>query len=350
MDNLHDLPKFRDGLSHLYVEKCHVDQEAKSIAIHDANGRTPAPASSLALLMLGPGTTITHAAIRALADNGCLVVWCGEGGVRFYAQGMGETRHAWRLIEQARLASHEDLRMRVAVRMYQKRFPDPLEPGLTIEQIRGREGIRVRTAYGRAARRYGIQWQGRNYDRQNWRDGDPANRALSAANSCLYGLCHAAILSSGYSPALGFIHTGKQLSFVYDIADLYKTEIAVPVAFQAAAEGAEPLGRNVRIRCRDIFRESRLLERIIPDIREVLDIEGAPPEPPDLPDIDADPAMPMPLWTPESQKRQPADTTSTTPPDEEPFPPAPFESTPEEPFPAPESERQGNTKEQQPWS
>jgi CRISPR-associated protein Cas1 len=152
MKDLHVLPKVRDSLSHLYVEHCRIDQEDKAIALHDAEGKTPVPCASLAMLMLGPGTSVTHAAIRALADNGCLVIWGGEGGVRFYAQGMGETRSARGLLRQARLCSVPALRLAVVRRMYQRRFPEPLDDWITLRQIRGREGIRVREAYARASR------------------------------------------------------------------------------------------------------------------------------------------------------------------------------------------------------
>jgi len=239
--DLHLLPKFRDGWSYLYVEHCKVDQENKAIAIHDARGRVPVPCAALSLLMLGPGTSITHAAIRTLAQNGCLVMWCGEEGVRFYAQGMGETRKAYRLLHQARLAASPSLRLTVVRRLYQMRFEEPLDPSLTLREIRGKEGIRVRQAYAAASRETGVPWKGRSYKRDNWHSADPVNRALSAANSCLYGICQAAILSTGYSPALGFIHTGRMLSFVYDIADLYKTEISIPVAFTVTAESESKL-------------------------------------------------------------------------------------------------------------
>ncbi len=298
MQNYRDLPKFRDGLSYLYVEHCRVDQESQAIAVHDACGKTPVPVASLALLMLGPGTSITHAAVRVLADNGCLAMWCGEEGVRFYAQGTGETRHATNLLRQARLATDPDSRLQVVMRMYRMRFPEPLDDSLSIEQIRGMEGMRVRTAYTRASKLFGVEWYGRHYDRKNWGGGDPVNRALSSANSCLYGLCHAAIVSAGYSPALGFIHVGKQLSFVYDVADLYKAEVSIPVAFEMAAQGEEHLERAVRVRLRDMFREVRLLERIIPDIEKALDVKGEQPSCAEAMDLDGNPAYPMPLWDP----------------------------------------------------
>lgn len=295
--DLHLLPKFRDGWSYLYVEHCKVDQDNKAIAIHDARGRVPVPCASLSLLMLGPGTSITHAAIRTLAQNGCLVMWSGEEGVRFYAQGMGETRKAYRLLHQARLSTSPRLRLAVVRRLYQMRFDEPLDPVLSLREIRGKEGIRVRQAYAAASSETGVPWKGRSYKGRDWYSADPINRALSAANSCLYGICHAAILSTGYSPALGFIHTGRMLSFVYDVADLYKTEISIPIAFRVTAEGESRLESRVRHRCRDVFKERNLLTRIPPDIDAALDLTVEARTA--VPDPDSDPTLPGELWDPE---------------------------------------------------
>jgi CRISPR-associated protein Cas1 len=295
--DMHLLPKVRDSMSYLYVEHKRIDQEDRAIALHDAAGKVSVPCSSLVALLLGPGTSITHEAIKTLADNGCLVMWTGEGAVRFYAQGMGETRSARNLLYQARVWADHVLRLKVVRRMYEMRFPDPLESNLTLQQIRGKEGIRVREAYAKASRETGVEWSGRSYRRNNWKDADPINRALSAANSCLYGVCHAAIVSAGYSPALGFIHTGKMLSFVYDIADLYKADITVPIAFKATSESADKLESRVRRACRDQFNSSRLLQRVIPDIERVLAVvERGTVEERDYNASDNPPGM---LWDPE---------------------------------------------------
>jgi CRISPR-associated protein Cas1 len=302
--DLHLLPKVRDSWSYLYVEHCTIDQDAKAIACRDVNGKVPVPVATLALLMLGPGTSITHAAIRTLAESGCSVLWVGEQAVRLYAQGLGETRSARRLLRQAMLWANPHLHLAVVRRMYQVRFPEPLDPSLTLQQIRGKEGVRVREAYAHASRETGVAWSGRSYQRADWYYADPVNRALSAANSCLYGVCHAAILSAGYSPALGFIHTGKQLSFVYDVADLYKADLTIPAAFEAIAEDGPGLEGRVRRECRDRFRESRLLARIVEDIEHVLavdcvegeaegDIAGGEA------DYDTDEALPSGLWDPD---------------------------------------------------
>lgn len=251
------------------------------------------------MVLLGPGTTITHAAVKALADNGCLMLWTGEDGMRLYAQGSGETRKAYHLLRQAELAGDPVKRMQVVRRMYEIRFAEALDPDLSIEQIRGKEGARVRDAYAWASHEFGVPWHGRNYDRNNWSNSDPINRSLSIANGLLNGLCHAAIVAGGYSPGLGFVHTGKQLSFVYDIADLYKVEITVPVAFWAVSGGTTNLDKRVRQGCREAFKTQRLLDRILPDIDRLLEAADLPPD--NEPDPDTDPAAPGPWWGPEGE-------------------------------------------------
>lgn len=296
MRDLHELPKLRDSLSYLYVEQAIIQRHQKAVEAVNEVGRMMIPVASLSVLMLGPGTRITHAAIQTLADNGCTVLWVGEDGTRFYAQGMGETRKAYRLLKQAALVSDPQQRQQVVLRMYRKRFGEELDPSLSLPQIRGLEGVRVRKAYDEASRTYGVSWKGRRYDRNQWENSDPVNRALSAANALLNGTCHAAIVSGGYSPALGFIHTGKQLSFVYDIADLYKTEITIPVAFETVAQSTEHVEASVRQACRVKFQEARLLDRILPDIDALLDAQAEP----ELAtgDVDIDPALPELLWAP----------------------------------------------------
>lgn len=294
MKDLHELPKLRDSLSYLYIEHAILDQKARGVELVKKDGRSLIPIADLSVLLLGPGTSITHAAIKSLADNGCTVIWSGQDATRFYASGTGETRKGYQLLRQAELASHPEKRMQVITRMYRYRFAEELPADLTLPQVRGMEGVRVREAYAQASKKYGVPWAGRNYDRSNWNSGDPINRSLSAANALLNGMCHAAIVSGGYSPGLGFIHTGKQLSFVYDIADLYKVEITIPLAFQVVSESKEKVESRIRALCREKFRETRLLQRILPDIEAILDIPGYLPE--STGDTDADPALPEPLW------------------------------------------------------
>lgn len=270
MRTLHELPPFRDRWSYLYLEYGELDQTSNGLLFSNISHTMNVPINQLSLVMLGPGTTVTHAAVKALAGNNCLLAWTGAEGVRFYAHSTGGTFSSRRLIHQARLVSDEKTRIEVAVRMYKKRFPSETFGAVTLEQLRGMEGYRVRKSYETLAEQFGIKWSGRNYDQGEWDAANPANRALSAANACLYGICHAAIVSVGYSAGLGFIHTGKMLSFVYDVADLYKTELTVPLAFKQAATDRNDLERKVRIACRKAFHDYKLMDKILPDISEVL--------------------------------------------------------------------------------
>jgi CRISPR-associated protein Cas1 len=284
-DDLRTLPKIRDSLSYAYVEHARLEQSNRAVAVWAESGIVELPCAALAAVLLGPGTTVTHAAIKTLADAGCSIVWVGEGITRVYAQGHGETKSARRLLAQARC--HADPRQRAAVvrRLYERRFAEGLEDGLTLEQVRGMEGARVRTAYARLAQEHGVEWRGRSYVRGNWGAADAVNQALSTAASCLYSVVHAAVVSAGYSTALGFIHTGKLLAFVYDIADLYRLEVVVPVAFRAAAKfrgesRLHGLSSEVRRGCRDAFREHGLMSNLVTDIDDVLavtesDLEAA---------------------------------------------------------------------------
>lgn len=293
--DLHELPKFRDGLSYVYLERCKIEQDRKSITCFDLEGETRIPCASLAVIMLGPGAAITHEAVKAIVDNGCLILWVGEEGVRFYGQGMGETRSAYKLIKQAEMVSDPDRRLEVVKKMYLMRFKD-LENlrDLSLEELRGMEGVRVRTAYAQASKKYGVAWSGRNYKRESWGSADPINRAISSANSCLYGICHAAIVTAGYSPGLGFIHNGKQLSFVYDIADLYKVDTTIPAAFKSTSEGTDGLEQRIRLFLRDFFKEQAILARIVDDINMLMN--SPEEESIEIDKFNKDAALPATLW------------------------------------------------------
>lgn len=175
-----------------------------------------------------------------------------------------------RLLYQAKLALDDSARLKVVRKMYALRFREEPPERRSVEQLRGIEGVRVRRMYELLARQNGVDWKHRNYDHTEWGSGDVSNRCLSSATACIYGICEAAILAAGYAPAVGFIHTGKPQSFVYDIADIFKFETVVPVAFRIAGKNPHNPEREVRLACRDAFRQSKLLDKIIPTIEEVL--------------------------------------------------------------------------------
>ena len=278
------LPKLKpitikERISLLFLEKGELDVIDGAFVLVDKNGvRTQIPVGGVACLMLEPGIRVSHAAVTLASRVGCLLIWIGEAGVRLYSAGQPGGARADRLLYQAKLALDDEARRKVVRKMYEMRFNELLPEEYSVEQMRGVEGSRVRKLYENLAQRAGIEWSGRNYDYTEWESGDIQNRCLSSATSCLYGVTEAAILAAGYSPAVGFIHTGKPKSFVYDIADLFKFETVVPVAFSIAARNPSDPDRAVRLACRDIFRETRLLKKIIPTIEEVL-VAGELPVP-----------------------------------------------------------------------
>lgn len=266
-----DIGRAEDRLSTIYVSHARIDRDANALVLEQQSGSVHLPVAMTAAVLLGPGTTITQAAVVLLADSGTSVAWVGEQGVRMYAHGLATARSARLLLRQAWLVSSPPRRLGVARRMYALRFPGEDVSGLTMQQLRGREGARVRAVYRAESKRTGVPWHGRQYAAGDaFAVGDDINRLLSAAHASLYGVSHAAVVSLGCSPGLGFVHTGNALAFVHDVADLYKAEISIPAAFDAAAAGkaSEAAARHA---VRDRAKEGRLLERIVRDVHELLE-------------------------------------------------------------------------------
>jgi CRISPR-associated protein Cas1 len=265
----------------LFVERCHVDVRDGAFVMIDKEGtRTHVPVGGVACLLLEPGVRLSHRAAALAAKVGALLVWVGEGGVRLYSAGQPGGARSDKLLYQAKLALDETARLKVVRKMFELRFGEAPPSRRSVEQLRGIEGARVKKTYELLAGKYGVVWKGRRYDQEEWDNADLPNRCLSAATACLYGVTEAAILAAGYAPAIGFVHTGKPLSFVYDIADIVKFDTVVPAAFKIAAQSPGNPERKVRHACRDAFRDSKLLDKLIPMINEILDAAGEkPPEP-----------------------------------------------------------------------
>lgn len=277
----------KDRSTLVFVERAQLDvADGAFVAINADGTRTQIPVGGLAGLMLEPGARISHAAVALAARAGTLVTWVGEAGVRLYSAGQPGGARSDKLLWQASLALDDAARLRVVRAMYARRFAEPAPQRRSIDQLRGIEGVRVRESYRLLAQQHGVAWKRRSYDPRDWEAGDIPNRCLSAATACLHGLAEAAVLAAGYAPAIGFLHTGKPLSFVYDIADLYKLDTVVPEAFRVAGQHAKgrldmPPDRAVRLACRDVFRRTGLLRQIIPAIEEVLEAGDLPrPAPP----------------------------------------------------------------------
>lgn len=285
----------RDRVSMIFIEYGHIDVTDGAFVVIDKNGvRTHIPVGGVACIMLEPGTRVSHAAAALAARVGTLLVWVGEAGVRLYVSGQPGGARSDRLLYQATLALDDTARLKVVRKMYEFRFGEKSPERRSIEQLRGIEGARVRKMYELLAQHYGLKWEKRQYDPNNWDSSDVLNKCVSAANACLYGITEAAVLAAGYVPAIGFIHSGKPLSFVYDIADLFKFTTVVPVAFQVAARKPQEPERAVRLACRDIFRREKVLARIIPTIEEVLTGGEMQPPPPH------EEAVPIAIPNPES--------------------------------------------------
>ncbi len=272
----------KDRISMIFLEYGQVDVKDGAFVLIDKTGiRTHIPVGGIACIMLEPGTRVSHAAVRLAAQVGTLLVWVGEAGVRLYASGQPGGARSDRLLYQAKLALDDSLRLKVVRKMYALRFGEEPPQRRSVDQLRGIEGARVRSTYKILAKQHGVKWNGRRYDPKDWEAGDVINQCISAATSCLYGITEAAVLAAGYAPAVGFIHTGKPLSFVYDIADIYKFDSVVPLAFQIASKNPYAPDKQVRLACRDIFREQKILKKIIPLIEDVLAAgDISPPKPP----------------------------------------------------------------------
>ncbi|WP_433264917.1 type I-E CRISPR-associated endonuclease Cas1e [Actinosynnema sp. CS-041913] len=267
---LSQLLRAQDRISFLYLEHCIVHREDNAITATDKRGTVHIPAATLGALLLGPGTNVSQQAMVLLAESGSTAVWVGEHGVRYYAHGRSLAQTSRLLEIQANLVSNQRTRLRVAREMYAMRFPGEDTTGLTMQQLRGREGARIRRLYRDHARRVAIDWDRRDYDPDDFDAGTPINQALSAANTSLYGVVHAVIVALGCAPGLGFVHTGHVKSFVYDIADLYKAEISIPVAFDIAAREVADIGAETRRAVRDRMRDGTFLETCVRDIKTLL--------------------------------------------------------------------------------
>ncbi|MBF6063514.1 type I-E CRISPR-associated endonuclease Cas1 [Nocardia terpenica] len=286
------LPRVADSLSFLYLESVRIVQDDTGVCarVESPRGteRVYLPTAALACVLLGPGTSITQPAMATVARHGASLVCVGAGGVRSDAGIVpASLTTAW-LERQAHAWADTGTRTEVASRMYTYRFGDT-PAGATIAQLRGLEGQRVKAMYRILAQQHGIKRFRRNYDPNAWDTQDPVNRALSAANACIYGVVHAAVLAVGCSPALGFVHSGTQLAFVYDIADLFKMKTTVPLAFSLHAS-LDP-DREARRALREEFRLLELMPEIVTAIQKVIDPKAAG----DIPDRTADITH---LWDP----------------------------------------------------
>lgn len=262
----------KDRWTPLYLEHGRLEVDDSSIKWIGGDGFIfRIPVATISALLLGPGTTVTHAAIKACADSNTPICWTGEDSMRFYASGITPTHDNQNSKKHALAWSDKKKRTLIARKMFKMRFPDIDVSDRGINELRGMEGIRIRSLYTKLGLQYGVTWKGRNYNTQCWDLADNINKAISTANASLYALTSSVICSMGFLQQLGFIHEGGSLPFVYDIADLYKAEISLPAAFSIIRQDPMADSDLVRSKLKGIIEESRLLQRMPKDLETLLE-------------------------------------------------------------------------------
>jgi CRISPR-associated protein Cas1 len=277
---LETLAMARDRWTPIYLEHGRLEVDDSSVKWISATGLLcRLPVATISAVLLGPGTTATHAAMKACADSNTPVCWVGEDGLRFYALGLAPNHANDMPRLHAAAWADKKRRAEIARRMFRMRFPDVAVESRSIKELRGMEGLRVRALYAEFGLRHGVTWKGRSYNPSNWDMADGINKALSAANASLYALCAAVVCSLGYLPSLGFVHDSGTLPFIYDVADLYKHITSIPAAFLAIRQKPDDDGELTRKLFKQSVEEERILQRIPKDLEALLFDAGQSPNP-----------------------------------------------------------------------
>lgn len=267
---LEALSPAKDRWTPIYLEHGRLEMDDSSIKWIGADCTVyRLPVATISAIMLGPGTTVTHAATKACADSNTPICWIGEDGMRFYAFGITPNHDNSICRKHAAAWADKKKRTQIARRMFSRRFREIDVARYTIKELRGMEGLRVRAKYAELGLEYGITWKGRNYDKSNWHLADDINRALSGANASLYAVCSAVVCSLGYIPSLGMVHDAGTLPFVYDVADLYKEVTSFPAAFQAVRQNPADSGELVRVLLKKRIERGRLLKKMPEELKEL---------------------------------------------------------------------------------
>lgn len=266
------LPQIKDQYPFIYLERGRLEIDDSSVKWIDADKNVvPLPVATINTILLGPGTTVTHDAVRTAVSANCSICWVGEDSLLFYAAGFVPTSNTRNLKHQIKLAADAKRRAEVARRMFARRFPDAELKGKSLKEMMGMEGHRVRALYRDKAEHYGVGWKGRDFVPGKFQLGDTTNRILTACNAALYGILCSAVHSLGYSPHIGFIHSGSPLPFIYDLADLYKEELSIDLSFSLTKELA---GRYDKYKVADAFRarviDMKLLTSVPNDVQQML--------------------------------------------------------------------------------
>jgi len=235
------------------------------------------PYQAVSMILLGPGTSLTQDVLRLCARHGVLIAAVGEGGVKSYtAPPMGQGRSDVARLHAERWAD-PGLRLDTARRLYAWRFGRVL-PHRDIETLRGIEGARMKESYRLVAQRFGIEWHGRRYDRDNPEAADLPNQAVNHAATFVEAAADIAVAAVGALPPLGFIHEGSSNAFTLDIADLWRVEVTLPLAFASvqavkSGKGDASIEREVRKRAARLFRQEKLIPKMIDRIKALFDVD-----------------------------------------------------------------------------
>lgn len=271
------LPQVKDKYPFIYLERGRLEIDDSSVKWIDSEANVVRlPIATLNCLLLGPGTSVTHEAIKVIAQSNCNICWVGEDSLLFYANGQTPTADTRNMREQIMLSADPKKSVEVARRMYAKRFPEAELAGKPLKTMMGMEGYRVRALYEQKGQEYGVGWKGRSYTPGKFELGDITNQVLTASNAALYGILSSAVHSMGYSPHVGFIHSGSPLPFVYDLADMYKEYLCIDLAFSLTLEMAGNYNKHkVSTAFRQRVIEVDLLGKIGQDIEAVLGVKNA---------------------------------------------------------------------------
>lgn len=269
------LTKASDRLSFLYIDKARIEQTEYSVEIVQGIYHRELPITTINALLLGPGVSITSAAIRNLGEAGVMICWVGQDMFKFYAYGEAGTNSSKNILKQMQCHESKMKHIEVVRRMYSVRYPNNKLKNKSLEELRGLEGKNVKECYQSLANKYNIIWQGRSYKVNDFESQDNINKSLTTVNQYLYGIINGVVHLMGFSPAIGFIHTGHIQSFIYDLADLYKESITIPIAFQVASEyecgKIEDIRKELQKKLRIAIKEKKLLKQISKDLKFIFD-------------------------------------------------------------------------------
>lgn len=265
------LSKSSDRISFLYIEKARIEQTDYSVEILQGDIRYEIPIAQINCLLLGPGVSITHRAVSIIAEAGCSICWMGSYGSVFYASAEPLTRSAKNILIQMKYHENTMLHLKVIHKMYEIRYPGKHLKSKSIDILRGMEGQSVKETYETEAKRWGIQWDGRSYNVDDWESQDDVNKYITSLNQCLYAITRSIISGMGFSTAIGFIHTGKMMSFVYDISDLYKEKYIIPLAFKLAAVNNSFHRESMLREFRELIIKQEIMRTIVKDIKTLFE-------------------------------------------------------------------------------